>query len=64
MSRQVTATAADVTLFDVAGLELGDPLAWWQIAQATGISDPWLPALVSVLTVPTVVAPANDGNPP
>ena len=63
MSRQITVTAADVTLFDVAARELGDPLAWWQIAEASGLSDPWLPQALTVLTIPSQAADDGDGLP-
>lgn len=61
--RQITVTAADRTLFDVALRELGDPLAWWQIAQASGLSDPWLPQALTVLTIPNRGAPDGGGLP-
>ena len=63
MSRTVIATGADGTLFDVALRELTDPLDWWQIAQASGVTDPWLGQAVVTLTVPTVTAPNGDGLP-
>jgi hypothetical protein len=34
-----TFTGADRTLFHIAARLLGDPLAWYRIAQANGLSD-------------------------
>ena len=56
-------TGAPLTLFHVAASRLGDPLNWWQVANASGVVDPWLPAGLLVLTVPAATD-ANGGVPP
>lgn len=63
MSRTVIVTGADISLFHVAARELGDPLAWWRIAQASGLSDPWLGAAIVTLTIPGGANPDTGGLP-
>jgi hypothetical protein len=61
----VTVSAADRTLFHVAAAQLADATQWWRIAQANGITDPWLvPAVPLVLTVPPADASQTGGVPP
>lgn len=44
------------TLFSVAASVYGDATLWAVLADANGISDPWLDGLVSV-TIPDLVTP-------
>ena len=44
------------TLFDVAAHHLGDPLLWPVIAQANGLTDPWITAQTTIV-IPNVAKP-------
>ena len=61
MSLTLTVSAAERTLFHVAAVQLGDPLQAIRIAQASGVTDPWL-AGVQTVVVPAV-GPNTDGLP-
>lgn len=50
------------TLFRIAARELGDGLAWWQIAELNGLSDPWVGAGVKLL-IPAKGQASLDGLP-
>ncbi len=41
---KIVETDGITTLFRYAARELGDALAWWQIADLNGLSDPWVGA--------------------
>lgn len=60
---QVTVSGAERSLYHLAAKQLGDPLQWYRIAQANGLSDPMLSGVVT-LTVPGPAATDNDGVPP
>lgn len=62
MSRTITATGADFTLFHVAARELGDALQAAAVAYSSGITDPWLTGLAMV-TIPDAPAPDTGGLP-
>lgn len=65
MSRTIRVSAADRTLFHVAGRELNDSTQWWRIARANGLSDPdlsWLTAPVPII-IPIVDETMNGGLP-
>ncbi len=64
MSRTITASGADKTLYHVAARELGDPLAWWRIAEASGLTDPLLGPAIVTLTIPDGANPDSGGLPP
>lgn len=62
--RQITVTAADVSLFHVASRELGDATQWWRLAEINGLLDPMLPAALTTLSIPDAVPGLGDGIPP
>lgn len=65
MSKTITVTAGDVSLYHVAGRELADATQWWRIAQANGLSDPdlsWLTGPVP-LVIPGVDPSLTTGLP-
>ena len=47
-------------LFRVAALQLGDPLAWWRVAEQNGLTDPWLTQPVT-LAIPSGNQSSNGG---
>lgn len=55
-----TVTVVGGNLFQVAATRLGNALQWVSIAQANGISDPFLSGLQS-LTMPVANAAFSDG---
>ncbi len=59
---KIVETDGITTLFRYAARELGDALAWWQIAELNGLSDPWVRAGVK-LAIPVKGQTANDGLP-
>lgn len=60
---QVIVSGAERSLYHLAAKQLGDPLQWYRIAQANGLSDPILAGVVT-LTIPGPAATDNDGVPP
>ena len=65
MSNTVQVSAADLTLFHVAAIRTptNNALLAWRLAQASGISDPWLMDFGTV-TIPGGPSPPGDGLPP
>lgn len=65
MARSVQVSAANLTLFHVAARETptGDALLAWRLAQASGMTDPWLTDFATV-TIPSGPSPPGDGLPP
>ncbi len=59
---KIVETDGITTLFRYAALELGDALAWWQIAELNGLSDPWVGAGVKLL-IPAKGQAVNNGLP-
>lgn len=59
---KIITTDGLTTLFDIARREMGDPLQWWVIAEANDLTDPWVPAGLT-LKIPKAVSDANDGLP-
>jgi len=57
----ITITITSPTLFQVASQYLGDPTQWTDIAVASGITDPWLDG-VTTLVIPTTSSSAGTGN--
>ena len=55
-------TGVQTDLYTMSAQQLGDPLAWWQIAQLNGLRDTEVPANVT-LQMPTAGQPDNDGLP-
>ena len=53
-----TVRVAFTTLFDVAMRQFGDALHWVEIAEANGLTDPWIGAQTT-LTIPNVVPTAT-----
>ncbi len=62
MSLVIAVTAADKTMFHVAARVWGNATAAIRIAQATGITDPWLVGQ-QTLTIPDVPGPDTGGLP-
>ena len=54
-ARRITVTAAERTLFHVAAREMGNALGAIRIAQASGMTDPWLDG-TTTLMVPALGA--------
>ena len=48
---RVTVTAVGGNLFEIAAVQLGSALQWVNLAQANGLSDPFLTG-TNVLTIP------------
>ncbi len=59
---KIVETDGITTLFRYAARELGDALAWWQIADLNGLSDFRVSAGVKLL-IPAKGQTANDGLP-
>ncbi|AQS87906.1 hypothetical protein [Neoasaia chiangmaiensis] len=61
----VQVTAADVSLFHLAAVYLGDATQWWRIAQLNGLGDPDLSGLVAPvwLEMPLPAPMLTDGLP-
>jgi len=59
---KIVETDGITTLFRYAARELGDALAWWQIAELNGLSDPWVGAGVRLL-IPAKGQASFDGLP-
>ncbi len=59
---KIVETDGITTLFRYAARELGDALAWWQIAELNGLSDPWVGAGISLL-IPAKGQASYDGLP-
>ena len=59
---KIVETDGITTLFRYAARELGDALAWWQIAELNGLSDPWVGAGRQLL-IPAKGQSVNDGLP-
>ena len=62
MAKRITVSGADVSLFHVAARELNDATQWIRIAQANGLSDPMLSAVISIF-IPDI-NPAMTGGIP
>lgn len=60
-AKVITADGA-TTLFQMAEIEMGDALAWWQIATLNGLDD-YLPAAGTQIAIPQSGQPTNDGLP-
>lgn len=58
-----TYSGADVSLFHIAAREYGDPLSWYQIAAANGLTDPMITGTVDLIIPTKDPAPAT-GLPP
>ncbi len=52
MAYQISVSAADVSLFNVAARVWGDATAWLALADANGIQDPFLSGGPVTITVP------------
>ncbi|WP_306310138.1 hypothetical protein [Acidomonas methanolica] len=61
----VQVTAADVSLYHVAAVQLGDATQWWRIAQLNGMTDPDLTVLAApvFLEMPPVSTVLTTGLP-
>lgn len=46
--------ASNVTLFEIAMRETGDPLQWVAIARLNGLTDPWITGLQTILIPPVL----------
>ncbi|GAC1332109.1 MAG: hypothetical protein NVSMB20_03150 [Bradyrhizobium sp.] len=62
MSRIITVSGADKTLFHVAQREMGDAKQAVRIMQASGLTDMWLSGIVT-LTIPGPGVQNTDGLP-
>jgi hypothetical protein len=59
----VIATVSGGTLFALAAERYGDFTGWWLIAQANGITDPWLSGQVTLI-IPPWSPSLSGGEPP
>ena len=62
----ITVTAADVSLYHVAAVQLGDATQWWRIAVANNLVDPMIASGPQTLLIPDTNPSAlvDDGLPP
>lgn len=58
-----TFSGADRTLFHIAARELGDPLAWYRIADANGLTDTMIVGTVDLI-IPGPDPTIQTGLPP
>ena len=59
---KVVTADGTTTLFRIAEVEMGDALAWWQIAVLNGLDD-FTPAAGTQVAIPQPGQPTNDGLP-
>ena len=59
-----TFTGADQTLFHIAARTMGSADAWWRLAAANGVTDPWLTPGIYAFTIPAGPTPLTGGLPP
>ena len=52
---------SNVTLFQIAMQQTGDPLQWVAIAELNGITDPWIVAQQTILIPPVLPSGPQTG---